>query len=149
MDYIVCFDADGQHNLWDLEKFYNILDNKKKIQIVFGSRFIEKTNSNIPFVRRIVLKLAILFTFFLSQIKLSDTHNGYRVFRKEVLQDLKITIDWMWHASELIDIVAGKRIRFAEVPVDILYTKYSLSKGQSSGNALKIAVRFIWSKFFK
>jgi hypothetical protein len=39
MDYVVCFDADGQHSLNDLDKFYNILDNKKKIQIVFGSRF--------------------------------------------------------------------------------------------------------------
>ncbi|MDQ7023137.1 MAG: DUF2304 family protein [Candidatus Gracilibacteria bacterium] len=64
MDYVICYDADGQHSLEDLSKFYKILDNKKNIDIVFGSRFIEKTNSNIPFSRRIILKIAILFTFF-------------------------------------------------------------------------------------
>jgi len=149
MDYVICYDADGQHSLKDLKKFYKILDENKNIDIVFGSRFIEKTNSNIPFSRRIILKLAILFTFFLSQIKLTDTHNWYRVFRRKILNDIKITIDWMGHASEIIDIVAAKKIKFAEVPVDIKYTDYSLSKGQSNGNAIKIALRFIWSKFFR
>ncbi len=149
MDYIVCYDADWQHNLADLHKFYNILDNHKKIDIVFGSRFIEKTNSKIPFSRRIILKLAILFTFFLSQIKLTDAHNWYRVFRRKILNDIKITIDWMWHASEIIDIVANKKIKFREVPVDINYTAYSLAKWQSNWNAIKIAIRFIWNKFFR
>lgn len=66
IDYVVCFDADGQHSLKDLSKFYHILDNKKKINIVFGSRFVTKTDSNIPLSRRIVLKLAIyLHIFFL------------------------------------------------------------------------------------
>ena len=55
----------------------------------------------------------------------------------------------MGHASEIIDIVAAKKIKFAEVPVDIKYTPYSLSKGQSSSNAISIAFRFIWTKFFK
>jgi len=34
----------------------------------------------------------------------------------------------MGHASEIIDIVASEKIRYREVPVDILYTEYSLSK---------------------
>ena len=149
MDYVVCFDSDGQHSLKDLDKFYYVLDNKNKTDIVFGSRFSWNSKTKMPITRRIVLKLAIIFTFFLSQIKLTDTHNWYRVFRKNILNDLKITIDWMGHASELIDIVASKKIRFAEVPVDIIYTKYSLAKWQSNSNAIKIAIRFIWNKFFK
>jgi len=149
MDYVICFDADGQHSLNDLDKFYKVLDNNKNVDIVFGTRFAWNQKSNIPFSRRVVLKLAILFTFFLSQIKLSDTHNWYRVFRKEVLNDLKITIDWMGHASEIIDIVASKKIKFVEVPVNIKYTDYSLSKWQNNSNAIKIAIRFIWNKFFR
>jgi hypothetical protein len=34
----------------------------------------------------------------------------------------------MGHASEIIDIVASKKINFAEVPVNIKYTNYSLEK---------------------
>jgi len=149
IDYIVCFDADWQHSLEDLKKFEEVLDKNKDIDIVFGSRFKKWSNTNIPLSRKITLKLAILFTFFLSKIKLSDVHNGFRVFRRKILNDLKITIDWMGHASEIIDIIAKKKIKFMEVPVDIKYTEYSLTKGQSSSNAINIALRFIWNKFFR
>ena len=149
VDYIVCFDADWQHSLEDLKKFEEVLDKNKDIDIVFGSRFKKWSNTNIPLSRKITLKLAILFTFFLSKIKLSDVHNGFRVFRRKILNDLKITIDWMGHASEIIDIIADKKIKFMEVPVDIKYTEYSLKKGQSNSNAINIALRFIWNKFFR
>ncbi len=149
MDYIVTFDADWQHSLDDLEKFYKVLDENKEMKIVFGSRFTWKNTSNIPVSRKILLKLAILFTFFLSKIKLSDTHNWYRVFRGEILDNLKVTIDWMGHASEIIDIVSAKKISFAEVPVTIKYTEYTLSKGQKNSNAINVALRFIYSKFFR
>ena len=148
-DYIITFDADWQHDLKDLEKFYKILDNSRETKIVLGSRFVWENSSNIPFSRKILLKLAILFTFFLSKIKLSDAHNWYRVFRREILDQLKITIDWMGHASEIVDIIASKNIKFEEVPVTIKYTDYSLEKGQKNGNAIKIALRFIWNKFFR
>lgn len=147
--FVCCFDADGQHSTKDVEKFLSIFEKYPKTQVVFWSRFIEKTNSNIPFIRRVILKLAIVFTFFLSHIRLSDAHNGFRMFRREILNGIHLTIDSMWYASELIDIIAAKKIPFKEVPVDILYTDYSLSKGQKNSNALKVAVRFIWSKFFK
>jgi hypothetical protein len=34
----------------------------------------------------------------------------------------------MGHASEIIDIVAQKNIKYAEVPVEIIYTEYSKAK---------------------
>jgi len=64
----------------------------------------------------------------LSHIKLTDAHNGYRVFRKEVLDNIHLSIDVMGYASELIDIIATKKINFLEVPVHILYTDYSIAK---------------------
>jgi hypothetical protein len=36
-----------------------------------------------------------------------------------------------------------------EVPVDIVYTDYSISKWQKSSNAINIALKMIWSKFFR
>ncbi len=148
-EYIVSFDADGQHSLEDLPVFMKVLDNDHKIQIAFGSRFLDNRSDTIPFMRKIILKLWILFTFFLSHIKLTDTHNGYRVMRQDLLSQLSVTIDGMWHASEIIDFVAKNKIVFAEVPVEIQYSEYSMQKWQSSWNAFAIALRFIWNKFFK
>nr|MDD3719880.1 DUF2304 family protein [Candidatus Gracilibacteria bacterium] len=149
VDYICTYDSDGQHDINDLEKFIKILEKNKSIDVVLGSRFITKTNTNVSFSRKIILKLAILFTFFLSNIKLTDAHNGYRVFRNEILDIITLTIDGMGHASEFVDIIATKNLKYMEVPVNIKYTPYSLAKGQKSSNAINIALKFIWNKFFK
>ena len=70
----------------------------------------------------------MIFTLFFSNIALSDTHNGFRVFRSKILDTLSITIDTMGHASEIIDIVAQKKIKFKEVPVHIHYDEFTLKK---------------------
>lgn len=149
IDYVCTFDSDWQHDIKDLKKFIEILDDHKNIDIILWSRFITKTNTNIHISRKIILKLAILFTFFLSNIKLSDAHNWYRVFRSKILDKISLSIDWMWHASEFIDIISENKIKFREVPVNITYTPYSLAKWQKSSNAIDIAIKFIWNKFFK
>ena len=149
VEYICSYDADWQHDLQDYKKFEEILDNNPNIEVVLWSRFIWENKTNFSLSKKILLKLAIVFTFFLSSIKLSDTHNWYRVFRKSFLNKFKITIDWMWHASEIIDIISSKKIKFKEVPVNIKYTDYSISKWQKASNAINIALRMIWNKFFK
>lgn len=147
--YIACFDWDWQHDIKDLGEFILKLDNNPDIMAALWTRFDKKSNTNIKLTRKIILKLWIVFTFFVSRIKLSDAHNWYRVFRREILDDINLTIDDMSYASELIDIIASQNISFIEVPVDIKYTDYSISKWQSSSNAINIALKMIWNKFFK
>lgn len=148
-DYVCTFDADWQHRIEDLPKFLDILDKNQDVDFVIWSRFITKTNTNVWLIRKIILKLGIVFTFVVSNIKLTDSHNWYRVFRTKILKDIHITIDDMTYATELMDIIASKNIKFMEVPVDIIYTDYSLSKWQKSSNAINIALKFIWNKFFR
>lgn len=149
VDYVITFDADWQHDIWDLKTFKKYLKVHPEVDILLGSRFLWSGKTKIPFLRKIVLKLWILFTFCLSKIRLSDTHNGFRIIKTQVLDDIRITIDGMWHASEILDIIASKKLQFREVPVTIRYTDYSLMKWQNTGNALHIARKFIWNKFFK
>jgi hypothetical protein len=66
MKYIINFDADGQHSIKDLDNFIKEFKKDKDLEVVLGSRFIEKTNSNVPFTRKIILFLARIFTFFVS-----------------------------------------------------------------------------------
>lgn len=147
--YVCTYDADWQHQVKDLKKFIVELEQDKELKVVLWSRFITKTNTNVWFVRKIVLKLGILFTFFISNIKLSDSHNWFRVFRTQILDEIKLTIDDMSYASEMIDIIATKNIKFKEVPVDIIYTDYSMWKWQKSSNAIHIAIKMIRAKFFR
>lgn len=149
VDYIITFDADWQHSLEDLDKFFNAFEKDKALWVIFGSRFIENTNSNVPFIRKITLFLGRIFTYLLSWIYLTDAHNGYRVFKKDTVDTLHLTIDTMAYASELIEELKKNNVKIGEVPVNIHYTKYSLQKWQRSSNAIGIALRFIWNKFFK
>jgi hypothetical protein len=55
-------------------------------------------------------------------------------------------MDGMAHASELLSLIARRRLSFTEVPVRILYSDYSRAKGQPSINALNIAFDLMLSR---
>ncbi len=147
--YIVTFDADGQHDIKDVDKFIKKLDSNKELWAVFGSRFITWSKTNIKTSRKITLFLWRIFTFFISSVNLSDPHNWLRAFRYETIKKINLTIENMAYASELIDQLNENDIKIWEVPVNIKYTKYSINKWQKSSNAINIAIRIIWSKFFR
>ena len=147
--YVVTFDADGQHSIDDLWCFYDIFSLKPNTQIIFGSRFLWATH-NMPKSRRYILQLAKIFTRCMSRgVKLSDTHNWFRVIRSDILDSISLSIDGMAHASEFIDLVSQHKLRYSEAPITISYSDYSLEKGQRSRGAFSIALRFIWAKIFR
>lgn len=65
------------------------------------------------------------------------------------VEKIRLTMDGMEYASELVEQIAAKGLKFSEVPVNITYDDYSLGKGQKSSNAVNIAFKMIWSKFIK
>ena len=93
----------------------------------------------MPALKRFVLKLAVAFITATSGVKLTDTHNGLRVFTKKVADEIQITMPDMAHASEILEIIKRNHYTYTEVPVTIEYTDYSRSKGQSLLNAVNIA----------
>lgn len=143
-DVIVTFDADGQHQAKDIKPLIQpILDGNS--DIVLGSRFLEMT-CNIPFFRKIILKLGIIFTAIVSDIKLTDTHNGLRALSKKAYTSIDITHRGMEHASDIIDEIKKKGLRYSECPVTILYTDYSKMKGQSSLGFIRMGLKILLKK---
>ena len=115
--------------------------------ISLGSRFLlTESKKNVPLKKRALLKAAILVTRYLSNIQLTDTHNGYRVMNRSAASRIQITMDGYEHASEIIDEIARKKISFTEVPVTIDYTEYSREKGQSMFNSVKIFLKMLLKK---
>lgn len=134
--YFVTFDADGQHRVEDALKMLRFLK-KGEADIVLGSRFVGSTE-DMPFIKYMVLKAAIVFSNVTTGLKLTDTHNGLRAFNRDVATKLKLTCSGMAHASEIIYRVAENKFRYAELPVTITYSEYSKSKGQSVFNSFRI-----------
>jgi len=145
-DYIVHFDADGQHNPKEIKDILAPLI-KKEVDVTLGSRFLKK--QRIPFRRKIMLKGGILAIFLFYGVKLSDAHNGFRGFTRKAAKKIKITLDRMEHASEIIDQINKKGIKYKEVPVTIKYTKETLRfgrKGQGSLDSIKILLKMFLKK---
>ena len=139
--YIVTFDADGQHSVGDVAALLRpICDGQ--CEITLGSRFLGQT-SNIPLSRRVMLRMAVVFTRLVSRVPLTDAHNGLRAFSRRAAERIDIAMDRMAHASEIIDYVRRSNLPFREVPVHIRYTPYSLAKGQSVRDALRVVSHYL------
>ena len=147
IDYFVTVDADGQHRVQDILKVAKEIK-KNKHDVVLGSRFL-KAIDGVPFSKRMFLKMATKFSNAVSGIKLTDTHNGLRSFNRDFAEPLQIEMSDMAHASEILDYIKIKRFSYKEVPVKILYTDYSMSKGQSLTNAVNICFDIILKRIAK
>lgn len=134
--HVATLDADGQHDPSEVDRLINALDTSGA-QVALGSRFLGAA-VGIPAHRRVVLRLAVVFTRVTTGLRVTDCHNGFRVFTADAARQVRILQNRMAHASELLEEIARKRIAYVEVPVTIRYTEYSLAKGQSSFNSLNI-----------
>ena len=126
----------------------SFLANNKDIDIVLGSRFLGKTK-NMTKAKKVILKLAIYFSNKTSGLKLTDAHNGLRVFNRKVAQGLKITMNDMAHASEIVDRIRQNGYKYKEIPCTIVYTDYSKAKGQSLMNAINISFDLLLKRLTK
>ena len=98
----------------------------------------------MPFSRRFLLKGSVLVQWMFYGVKLTDAHNGFRVLSRKAAQQIRINSDRMEHASEIVEEIVKKKIKYKEVPVTIRYTGYSMKKGEGSFfGALKILFKMI------
>lgn len=134
--YVVTFDADGQHGVDDAAAMV-LRAERDDLQVVLGSRFLGSTD-RMSGSRRALLRSAVRFTRLTTGLRLTDSHNGLRVLRRDAAQEVRLRLHGMSHASEILALVARHRWTYAEHPVRITYTDYSRAKGQRSYNALNI-----------
>lgn len=135
-DTIVTFDGDGQHRVEDIATLIE-MQAQTGADVVIGSRFLGEAQ-NIPPARRMMLKLAVAFMRWRTGVQLTDAHNGLRLLTARAAQLIEISQTRMAHASEIIDNIQRHRLGVAEAPVTILYTPYSLQKGQRIIHALDV-----------
>ena len=143
-DMIVTFDADGQHLVSEIKRMTQPIV-KGEVDVTLGSRFLDG-KTKLPLKKRMVLKGAVFFMWLMYGIKLSDAHNGFRALSRKAAQKIEIKADRMEHASEIVEEIHKRRMRFREIPVTIKYTDYSVKKGQSVWNSLRIAARMMRRK---
>jgi polyprenyl-phospho-N-acetylgalactosaminyl synthase len=133
------FDADGQHRVKDVVQMIDRLC-AEDLDIVIGTRFADQPPERMPILKKLLLPIVAKLSPASRKLHLTDAHNGLRVFNKTVADGLHLTMNGMSHASEFVTLIVENHWRVAEQPVQILYTDYSMSKGQPLVNGVNIVV---------
>jgi polyprenyl-phospho-N-acetylgalactosaminyl synthase len=135
-EFIVTFDADGQHRAADIAALLSELW-RNRADFALGSRFLG-TQLYVPPLRRLVLRAATWFTRVTTGLQLSDAHNGLRAMTRRGAGAIRLRQNRMAHASEILAQIAASGLNYVEVPVTIDYSRYSMGKGQKSTDLVTI-----------
>jgi polyprenyl-phospho-N-acetylgalactosaminyl synthase len=146
-EFIVHFDADGQHSIGDIDAMLDVL-RQGQVEVVLGSRFLRRVDREaVPGGRRLVLRAATFVNFALTGMLLSDAHNGLRALSRRAAACLDLRENGFAHASEILYQVRKRKLPHVEYPTHIRYTEYSQEKGQSALNGLNIVFDLLIGRF--
>ena len=114
--FVVTFDADGQHRVSDIPRLTEALV-RERADFALGSRFLGQA-PNLPPMRRLMLQAATLFTRLTTGLQVTDTHNGLRAMTRRGAAALRLRQNRMAHASECLSQIGSSGLRYVEQPGD-------------------------------
>lgn len=148
-EFVVHFDADGQHNPDDIEVLLEPL-RRGEADVVLGSRFLRDADRRaVPRAKRILLRAGRVVNGVLTGLWLTDAHNGFRAFTWEAAAKIDLRENRFAHASEILAQIRASRLRFVERPTAIVYTERSIAKGQPMWNSIKIVLDLLLRRIFR
>lgn len=148
-EYVVHFDADGQHRMADIPVLLEPLV-KGEADVVLGSRFLKREHREaVPEKRRLVLRVARFINLLFTGVWLTDAHNGFRALTRAAAARIALRENGYAHASEILSQIARQKLRYVERPTAIAYTDYSRAKGQPLSNAFNIVLDLVLRGLFR
>lgn len=142
-EIIATCDADGQHDSKNVKRAIEFID-KKSCDVVIGSRLIN--SKGMPFVRKVGNWGLNVITYLLFGVYCTDTQSGLRVFSKAAAEKIEIKTNRMEVSSEIIKEIGRNKLKLKEIPIKVIYSDYSLKKGQKNINAFNIIYKLIMRK---
>ncbi|MFO7584954.1 MAG: glycosyltransferase family 2 protein [Anaerolineales bacterium] len=109
--------------------------------VVYGSRFLGAPHRAILFWNMVANKLLTLMTNILYNNILTDMETGYKVFKREVVQDMKLRANRFDFEPEFTAKILKRNVRLYEVPISFNPREYS--EGKKIG--LRDAFEAVWA----
>lgn len=145
-DTIVTLDADEQHDPHDIPLLLCPVE-EGRADIVFGNRFALR--NKIPIVRRSANALGNLLTYLVTGAWVRDSQCGFKVFGPRAVLEVDLKMDGYEFCTEIVREAAQRRWRIVEIPIKVMYSEYTLAKGQSFALGLRTACRILLRSFLR
>jgi len=142
---IVTLDADEQHDPKDMPALLAAL--ATGVDVVFANRFGQC--NNIPPIRRVFNGIGNIVTLAATGMWISDSQCGYKAFGPKAVQELKLRMNGFEFCTEIVRETVQRKWTYTQVPVKVLYSEYTLAKGQSFANGVKTALKILLRSFLR
>lgn len=122
-DYTITFDSDGQHSVLDAVNIINAID--KKVDVIIGSRYLKKINTNRR-LKRIGIKLSTkIVKIFLKQ-SITDMNSGMKCYNRKSMEYI-IKEDDQYLDLNLIIKLVKSNYKIKEIPISVKNRIYGTS----------------------
>lgn len=139
---VVTMDGDGQHNIEDIKKLVEKIE--QGYDIALGVRSFDR--KEMPLTKVIANHIANVIVWLLFGLKVKDSQSGFKAYSQKALQLIQTTFDSYEHESEVLSKIRQYKLTYAEVPIKTIYTTYSQTKArrQNIANGFKMIYKMIF-----
>lgn len=145
-DTVVTIDADEQHDSQDIPALLQPVRDGRA-DVVFANRFGQR--NRIPAIRRLFNTIGNVVTFLAAGLWVRDSQCGFKVFGPKALREVHLQTRGFEFCTEIIREAHYHHWRIAEVPVKVVYSAYTLAKGQSFAMGVKTAFQILLRSFLR
>jgi dolichol-phosphate mannosyltransferase len=144
-DVIVTLDADGQHDPADIPALLDGIN--AGYDVAFANRFGQR--NTIPARRRFYNAVGNIVTFTATGLWVPDSQCGFKAFGPKAVNELALQLSGFEFCSEIIRETVAHKWRVVHVPAKVIYTEYSMAKGQNFFSGVRTALKILLRTLFR